>query len=237
MKNTIRLQVFLSRNGVCSRREAMSIVQSGVVMVNGKVVCEPSFAVDPGIDHIRYRGKLIGEKPSDYVMLHKPSGYISTKEDSFAKKKVVDLLPANLRHLNPVGRLDRETEGLLLLTNDGEMLHRLTHPKFEVGKEYFVRVKGELDFEKEQQLKNGIVLDGKCTSSAEISKVQYDGKVTDFHIIIHEGWNRQIRRMCEEIDLPVRYLKRIRHGAIVLGDLQKGHWRRLTKDEINLLRV
>ena len=228
----IRLQVFLSRNGICSRREAMSIVQSGEVMVNGKIVTEPSFQVDPESDQIRYKGKLIGETPAEYVMLHKPGGYVTTKEDAFAKKKVTDLLSPTLRHLNPVGRLDRETEGLLLFTNDGNLLYELTHPKFDVGKEYFVRVKGELDLILQKELETGVVLDGKKTSPAQISKVQYDGKVTDFHIVIHEGWNRQIRRMCEEIGLPVRYLKRIRHGAIELGDLPKGRWRRLSKEEI-----
>ncbi len=233
----IRLQVFLSRNGVCSRREAMSIVQSGAVMVNGKVVIEPSSPVDPERDQVRFRGKLIGPKPFEYVLLHKPSGYVSTKEDSHAKKKVGDLLPSNLRHLNPVGRLDRETEGLLILTNDGDLLHRLTHPKFQVGKEYFVRVKGELDPVKQKDLEKGVVLEGKKTSPAEVFKIQTDGRTTDFHIVIHEGWNRQIRRMCEKIGFPVRYLKRIRHGKIELGGLQKGHWRRLSKEEINILKA
>lgn len=214
----------------------MAIVQSGAVIVNGKVVAEPSFAVDPEKDQVRYQGKLISAQAGEYVMLHKPSGYVSTKDDAFAKKKVTDLLPSTMKHLNPVGRLDKETEGLLLFTNDGDLLNQLTHPKFDVGKEYFVRVKGELDSLKQKKLEEGVVLDRKRTSPAQISKVQYDGKVTDFHMVIHEGMNRQIRRMCEKIKLSVRYLKRIQHGPIKLGDLQKGRWRRLTKQEIQLLK-
>jgi pseudouridine synthase len=214
----------------------MTIVQSGEVMVNGKVVAEPSFQVEPGEDHVRYKGKLIGAKPSEYVILHKPSGYVTTKEDSFARKKVTDLLPEAMKHLNPVGRLDKETEGLLLLTNDGDLLHRLTHPKFDVGKKYYVRVKGDLDPVQKSELEKGVMLDGKKTSPATISNVQSDGKVTDFHMVIHEGWNRQIRRMCEDIGLPVRYLKRIQHGPIKLGDLKLGRWRRLTQEEIKILK-
>ena len=233
----MRLQVFLSRNGVCSRREAMAIVQSGAVMANGKVVVEPSFQINPEKDQVRYKGKLIGPKPPEYVMLHKPDGYVTTKEDSFVKKKVIDLLPGTMKHLNPVGRLDKETEGLLILTNDGDLLHQLTHPKFDVGKEYFVRVKGELDPKKKQRLEDGVVLDRKRTSPSKISKVQCDGKVTDFHIVIHEGWNRQIRRMCETVGLPVRYLKRIQHGPVKIGDLQKGRRSRLTEKEIEELQA
>lgn len=206
------------------------------MIVNGKVVAEPSFQVDPENDQVRLMGKLIGPKPFEYVMLHKPSGYVTTKEDAFAKKKVTDLLPSTMKHLNPVGRLDKETEGLLLLTNDGNLLHQLTHPKFDIGKEYFVRVKGVLDPVQKMKLEEGVVLDSKRTSPAKISKEQSDGRTTDFHMAIHEGWNRQIRRMCEEVGVPVRYLKRIQHGLIKIGDLQKGRWRRLTREEIKQLK-
>lgn len=232
----IRLQVFLSRNGVSSRREAMDIVQSGRVSVNGQVVAEPSFPVDPEKDEVRYQDKVVGRKGYEYVMLHKPSGYVTTKADSFASKKVIDLLPEEFRHLNPAGRLDKDTEGLLIFTNDGDALHALTHPKFDVGKVYFVRVRGELDPQAKRSFESGIVLDGKKTSPAQIRQVKYNGKATDFEIVIHEGWNRQIRRMCESAGLPVRYLKRIQHGAIRLGDLPKGKWRRLTKSEVEDLR-
>ncbi len=233
----IRLQVFLSRNGICSRREAMDIVKSGRVSVNGQMVAEPSFQVDPQHDQVCYEGKRIGQKSYEYVMLHKPSGYVTTKADAFASRKVMGLLPEECRHLNPVGRLDKETEGLLLFTNDGDLLHELTHPKFDVGKVYFVRVRGELDHQTKEAFESGIVLDGKKTSPAQIRQVKYNGKTTDFEIVIHEGWNRQIRRMCESAGLTVRYLKRIQHGKLKLGDLPKGKWRRLTKEEIRSLRA
>jgi len=233
--STMRLQVFLSRNGVCSRREAMTLVKSGLVTVNRTVETEPSCPVDPAKDRVCYKGKVVGVKGYDYVMLHKPSGYVTTKSDRFAKKTMADLLPEQFRHLNPVGRLDKETEGLLLLTNDGGLLHVLTHPKFDVGKRYFVRVKGHMEEAGKTALESGVILDGKKTSPAKVSRVKHGKKATDFEIVIHEGWNRQIRRMCEAVGFPVRYLKRIQHGPIKLGDLQKGKWRRLTKKEIELL--
>lgn len=213
----------------------MALVQSGAVSVNGAVVTEPSTPVDPEKDQVECRGKIIGARAFEYVLLHKPSGYITSKADEGGRKTVLDLLPQALRHLNPVGRLDRETEGLLLLTNDGDLLYRLTHPSFDVGKEYAVRVRGDLDAVKCRQLETGIDLDGKRTSPARVTAVRGDGRSTDFHIEIHEGWNRQIRRMCEALDLPVKYLKRVRHGVIQLGDLPKGRWRRLTQMEIQLL--
>jgi len=213
----------------------MALVQSGAVCVNGQTVTEPSTPVDSEKDRVECRGKIIGARAFEYVLLHKPSGYITSKADEGGRKTVLDLLPQELRHLNPVGRLDRETEGLLLLTNDGDLLYRLTHPSFDVGKEYAVRVRGELDEMKRRHLQDGVELDGKTTSPAKIFNVQYNGKTSDFMMEIHEGWNRQIRRMCEVLDLPVKYLKRVRHGAIMLGDLPKGQWRRLTQRELQLL--
>ena len=215
----------------------MDIVKSGRVSVNGQVVAEPSFQVDPARDQVCVDGKAVGQKAYEYVMLHKPSGYVTTKSDSFASQKIMSLLSEEFRHLNPVGRLDKETEGLLIFTNDGDLLYALTHPKFDVGKVYFVRVRGELDHQTKEAFESGIVLDGKKTSPAQIRQVKYNGKTTDFEIIIHEGWNRQIRRMCESAGLPVRYLKRIQHGKLKLGDLPKGKWRRLTKEEIKSLRA
>ena len=236
MAETIRLQVFLSRNGVCSRREAMPLVQSGQVTVNGMVVTEPSFQIHPEKDKVCCQGKEIGVQHFEYVLLHKPGGYVTTKADEFAKKTVMDLVPEQFRHLNPVGRLDKETEGLLLLTNDGDLLFALTHPKFCVGKTYAVRVKGELDPRGQHRLQEGVELDGKKTSPAQIDRVTSDGKTTDFEMTIHEGWNRQVRRMCEAVGYPVRYLKRISQGPLLLGDLPLGKCRKLTAAEIAALK-
>ncbi len=232
----IRLQVFLSRNGVCSRREAMGVVQSGRVAVNGTVVTEPSFPVDSHEDRVCVDGQWVSCQDYAYVMLHKPSGYVTTKADAFVSKKVTDLLPQELRHLNPVGRLDKDTEGLLILTNDGDLLYALTHPKFDVGKTYLVRVRGPWDVCVQRSFETGIELEGRRTSPAQIKNVIETGKTTDFEITIHEGWNRQIRRMCETAGLTVRYLKRIQHGNLRLGDLPKGKWRRLTEQEIQCLK-
>src|SRR3989338_3686281 len=146
----MRLQVFLSHNGVCSGRDAIPLVQSGRVKVKGLIVREPSFAVEAG-DDIMADGQKVESKQYSYVMLNKPAGYVTSKEDPHADKTIMDLLPKELHHLVPVGRLDKESEGLLLLTNDGNLAHRLTHPKFHVDKTYTVRVGGELAREKKMR--------------------------------------------------------------------------------------
>ncbi|MFP4473087.1 MAG: pseudouridine synthase [Candidatus Omnitrophota bacterium] len=237
MSDVVRVQVAVSRSGLCSRRQALEWVKNGRVSVNGEVIVEPSFAVRPGHDTVSVDGKPLQTKKKEYLCLHKPAGYVTTKADEHAPRKVTDLLPEGLRHLNPVGRLDKDTEGLLLMTNDGEVLHVMTHPRFDVGKHYFVRVRGDLGPLDVQTLAEGVVLEGEKTSPAQVQILKNDGKNTDFKITIHEGWNRQIRRMCEAVGCKVRYLKRLQHGPIVLGDLPKGKWRKLKMKEIQALRA
>ena len=164
--SNLRLQVYLSRNGVCSRRKAMAKIQAGEVRVNGEVVREPSFAVNPDKDKVIVDGKGVRSRDYLYVLLHKKAGYVTTKQDKYGEKTVFDLLPKKWRHVVPAGRLDKDTEGLLLLTNDGDVAYKLTHPKFNVDKTYFVVVAGSLEPKTKKRLERGIVVDGKKTAPA-----------------------------------------------------------------------
>ncbi len=231
----MRLQVFLSHNGVCSRRDAMTLVQAGRVKVNGLIVREPSFAVEEG-DDILADGQKVEVKKYVYVMLNKPAGYVTTREDPHADKTIMDLLPKELHHCAPVGRLDMESEGLLLLTNDGLWAHKLTHPKFHVDKIYVVRIKGRLPREKQLRLEHGVVLEGTKTAPCRIRDVQYNGPDAQFKMMIHEGRKRQIRLMLKAVGSHVHFLQRIAIGDLKLGDLKPGAWRYLEPREVKAFR-
>ncbi len=228
----MRLQVFLSHNGVCSRRDAMTKVQEGHVRVNGDLVTEPSFPVDPFKDTVQVDGVTVQKKDYAYILLNKPVGYVTTTEDEHAGKTVMELLPAEYQHLNPVGRLDKDTEGLLLLTNDGDVAYALTHPKFDVEKTYFVMINGVLSAEQSQRLENGVMVEGKLTAPAKIRDLKTIGSTSDFEMTIHEGRKRQIRLMLEAVGHKVEYLMRISQGPLELRRLKVGQWRKLTSEEI-----
>src|SRR3989344_9511852 len=189
----IRLQVFLSHSGVCSRRQAMTIIQSGRVSVNGQKECEPSRSVDPAQDKVSVDGKVVESKAYQYILLNKPKEYVCTKAEFEGEKSVLELLPKDLQHLSPVGRLDKDTEGLLLLTNDGDLAHRLTHPKFDIDKTYRVKTTGTLDTKDREALERGVVIEGRRTAPARIQDVRRAGAGTEFTITIHEGRKRQVR--------------------------------------------
>ena len=227
----MRLQVFLSHNGVCSRRDAMTLVQAGRVKVNGLVVREPSFSVEEG-DDIMANGQKVEVKNYVYAMLNKPAGYVTTKEDPHAKKTIMDLLPKELHHCAPVGRLDMDSEGLLLLTNDGNWAHKLTHPKFHVDKTYLARIKGRLPREKQLRLEHGVVIEGEKTAPCRIRDVQYNGPDAEFKMVIHEGRKRQIRLMLKAVGSHVHFLQRIAIGDVHLGGLEPGAWRYLDPKEM-----
>ncbi len=223
----MRLQVFLSHNGVCSRRQAMDLIKKGDVTVNGKIVREPSTEIDQKKDKVAVDGTGVKVKPFRYVMLNKPKGYVTSKSDKFASKIVLELLPSNLQHLSPVGRLDRDSEGLLLLTNDGDFAYKLTHPKFNLEKVYCVRVLGRLELKERQKIEKGVYLDGKKTSPSKIKILKVSRNQTDCQITIHEGRKRQVRRMFAKVKHRVVYLKRIQQGPVKLGSLKTGQWRDL----------
>ncbi len=205
--------------------------------MNDKMVCEPSFEVDPEKDNVFLEGVKIEVKRQQYLMLNKAGGVVTTKEDSHAKNTVMDLLPKEFKHLNPVGRLDKDTEGLLLLTNDGELAFRLTHPKFNIDKTYFAEVKGKLKEEDKLRLMKGIILDGSRTSSCKITNILAKADKSRFEITIHEGKKRQIRLMLASLGYHVLYLKRIVLGPLSLQNLPLGKWRHLTEKEISALKT
>jgi len=232
----MRLQVFLSHNDVCSRRRAMEMIQQGLVTVNGQRMTEPSWKVSLACDQVAVRGKLVAIKQYEYVILNKPSGYVTTMAQHHGEKSVVELLPEKFRHLKPAGRLDQDTEGLLLFTNDGDVAHKLTHPKFDVDKVYYVEISGQMTEASKRRLEKGVVIEGEKTSPAKIKDVRFAGGKTKFFMTIHEGKKRQIRLMCRSVGHEVVHLKRISQGPLALGELKTGHWRFLDEKEQLSLR-
>lgn len=227
----MRLQVFLSHSGICSRRKALDLVKMGKVKVNDETIIEPSFKIDPSRDKILFNNKTVRIKKDTYIMLNKPLGVTTTKKDRFAEKTVFDLLPKELKHLHPVGRLDKNTSGLLLLTNDGNLTYKLTHPRFEVKKLYEVTCDKKLSDKDKERLEKGIILEDVRTSPCAI-------KITNdkIHIEIHEGKKRQVRRMFSQLGYTVTKLKRIGEGTINLGNLKPGCWRNLNDKETESLK-
>jgi len=228
----LRLQVFLSRSGVSSRRHAADVIRSGKVSVNSKKCLAPSFKVDPEKDKVFLENERILPRENIYLMLHKPRGVTTTKRDPHAAMTVMDLLPRRFRHLNPVGRLDKDTTGLLLLTNDGGLINRLTHPRFNIEKVYRVGLDkrpGPADI---KRLEKGIDLDGKHTAPCRIKM----GPKNDLEITLREGRKRQIKRMFAALGYRVLDLKRISEGFLDLGRLQQGKWRSLTREEALMLQ-
>lgn len=225
---SLRLQVFLSRSGACSRRKALFLVESGHVSVNGAVITEPSFLVEEE-DEVSLDGKKVFFATDKlYILLNKPKGVVTTVRDPFAEKTVLDLLPGDLRAVHPVGRLDKDTTGLLLLTNDGTLTHRLIHPSFEVEKVYHVLINRDLDEPDRVLLERGVMLEGKRTAPCRIKRIS----AGLFEIVLHEGRKRQVRKMFALIGYPVKELSRVRQGFLMLGPLKPGEWRHLTEDEV-----
>jgi 23S rRNA pseudouridine2605 synthase len=225
-----RLQKFLSQAGVSSRRHAEEMIKRGEVKVNGKIVREMGHKIDPGKDRIEVLGRSVkAEKGKIYIMLNKPRKYLTTRNDPKKRKTVYDLLPNDLKNkVWPVGRLDYLTEGLLLLTNDGDLTQTLTHPSKEHEKEYEVELDKRISDGKLEKIRSGILLDGRKTSPAKVIMLN-DNKL---RMIIHEGWNRQIRRMFSVIGLTVRNLKRLRVGKLKLQDLPLGRHKKISLKDI-----
>lgn len=233
---TFRLHKFLAHCGVASRRKAEEYIRHGMVKVNGKVVTELGTTVTVD-DRVEFNGKPVSmEKNKVYIMLHKPKGYITTVHDPRGRRTVTDLIQGVNERVYPVGRLDYDTSGLLLLTNDGELAYKMTHPSYEILKVYIAVVKGHPSEETIQNLESGIRIDDYVTSPAQVRVIeQYENK-TKLEITIHEGRNRQVRKMCEAAGHPVIMLKRIKFGCLTLNGLKSGQWRFLTRHEIKQLK-
>jgi len=226
----VRLNRFLALAGVGSRRHCDELIAAGRVTVNGETCT--NFSAQPTTrDHIKVDGKLVHLDPPLTIILHKPAGFVSTRKDVHARETIFDLLPPKFSRLFNIGRLDAQTEGLLLLTNDGELAQRLTHPRYKMDKEYEVTLDRPWDFALAEKLAKGIFLDGK---RARIERLHSIG-ATRLRVVLRQGINRQIRRMFHEIGYDVRRLVRIRIGTIWLGDLPRGHWRALTRHELRSL--
>ena len=226
-----RLQKLLSAAGVCSRRAAEGYITAGRVTVNGETALLGQQA-DPETDDIRVDGVPLGREPEAvYLMLNKPRGYVTTVSDEQGRKTVMDLLTGVSTRVYPVGRLDRDSEGLLLLTNDGALTHRLLHPSHEVSKEYRVTVSGPVEHAAERLSRIRDVV-GLPIRPAEVRELSRKGNRAELSVIIHEGRNRQIRRMCAQCELEVLRLQRVREHCLELGTLPLGQWRYLTTEEI-----
>ncbi|MBR4099645.1 MAG: rRNA pseudouridine synthase [Clostridia bacterium] len=233
--NKIRLQKHLAECGVASRRKAEELIEMGKVKVNGHIAALGT-KVDPKRDKITVRGKtVVANTTKMYIMLHKPRGFVTTMNDEKGRKCVTDLVKDAPVRLFPVGRLDMNSEGLLLMTNDGEFANKLTHPSYHVNKTYRVTVSGDANDEKLIRLKEGIVLDGEKTLPCDCFVAERKADRTVLIFIIQEGRNRQIRRMCEEVGLEVLRLKRTEIAGVKLGMLKRGSWRPLNEREMRRL--
>jgi 23S rRNA pseudouridine2605 synthase len=234
-----RLQKILSQAGIASRRAAEKLIAEGRVSVNGKTVLEMGVKADPAVDDIRVDGRRVkSAQRHRYILLYKPAGFVTTRKDPQRRPTVIDLLGGVREYVYPVGRLDYDTEGLLLLTNDGELAAQLMHPRHEVERTYEARVAGIPDEDALERLRNGIPLDGRRTLPADIrllnrARSDRDGVLL---IVIREGRNRQVRRMLEAVGHPVKSLKRTKIGPIGDRYLKPGHWRELSEAELRTLR-
>lgn len=233
----MRLNKFMATCGVASRRSCDEIIEEGRVRVNAVVVKKLGGQVDPDKDLVAVDGKAIRIKGSfEYYMLYKPCGYITSVSDPQGRKTVLDLLPNTGKRLFPIGRLDYNTSGLLLVSNDGDLTQKLTHPSFEFGKTYVAVVSGDITENDLVKLRTGVDIGGFTTSNATASVLRkFDGK-SEVKLTIHEGKNRQVRRMFEALGKKVKSLKRISIGKLTLGNLQTGQCRKLTEEEIKYLK-
>ena len=226
---TIRLQKFLAECGVASRRKAEQLISRGAVSVDGRTITEMGYKIDPKRQEVRYQGKLIKPKTKwTYILLNKPKGYVTTMSDPQGRPIVTSLLKDIDTRVFPVGRLDIDSEGALLLTDDGALAHKILHPSHESTKTYEVVVKGVVSQGKIRKLEQGIEIEGKKTWPAKILQVKKQGPACRLVISIHEGRKRQVRRMFEAIGHPVINLKRTAYGKLQLGSLKSGAYRFLT---------
>jgi 23S rRNA pseudouridine2605 synthase len=232
---SIPLLKYLVEAGIGARRQVVAAIKIGRVSVNGKQAESYTMPVYPQADRITFDGKPVAfhSRARIVLMLHKPLNLLTTTSDDRGRQTVLDILPAEYRGLGlyPVGRLDHDTTGLLLLTNDGNLTYRLTHPRFELGKEYFVHIEGTLSRQEKELLEKGVMLDDGITAPAGVKEIGYEPPY-NYSITIHEGRNRQVRRMFAHLGYTVKSLKRVRMGNLRLGDLAEGSFRRLSAQEI-----
>lgn len=239
MEEEIRLQKFLANQGICSRRKAEEYILQGLVKINGKVVTELGKKINPNKDEVIFKGNRITKMDKKvYILLNKPIGYVTTTRDQFNRDTVLDLIDVKEKIL-PVGRLDMYTSGALILTNDGEFIYRVTHPKYEIEKTYNVTLKGIITKEEVKKLEEGVVIEDYISSKAKVKILKTDKErdISRIEITIHEGKNREVRKMCSSIGRKVLALHRSRIENIDVKNMKIGEWRYLSSKEVsNLLK-
>lgn len=230
-----RAQKYLAECGIASRRKCEEYIMQGKVKVNGEVVTELGKKVNEGIDKVEFEGRVVEKKSKNniYILLNKPIGYVTTNKEQFGREKVLDLIKTN-RRIVPVGRLDMYTSGALILTDDGDFVYKVTHPKHEIEKTYIATVHGEVSDEELNVLREGVKIEDYITSKAKVKKIQYNPEKNQTRIVIsiHEGKNRQVRKMCEAIGKKVIALHRSKIGNVEVKDIPLGKWRYLTQEEV-----
>lgn len=233
----IRLQKYLSMCAVASRRKAEELIAQGKVKVNGKVA-QIGDKISPKHDTVTVSGrKIVGSRKHYYIMLHKPRGYITTMDDEMGRKCVAELVRDVGARVYPVGRLDKDSEGLLLMTNDGEFANHMTHPSKHIPKTYRVTVRPDVTEDMLTAFATGMEIDGRITAPADAHIIEKQDNRVVMEIVLYEGRNRQIRKMCESLGLEVARLKRTSMGSLKLGILPSGKWRELKEDEVHKLMV
>lgn len=233
----MRLQKYIAQSGITSRRKAEELILQGRVKVNDKVIKELGIKIDPEKDIVKVDNKKIRlVKDKIYIMLNKPEGYVTTLKSKHNDKIILDLVHDVEERIFPVGRLDKDTSGLLLMTNDGNLAHKLTHPSSQIYKKYIALVEGVPNSKQLNKFRKGLKLDGRMTAKAYIRIVRKYKDSSSLEISIYEGRNRQVRKMCEYIRHPVIKLRRVAIGELEIGDLELGKWRYLTNNEIRYLK-
>lgn len=230
-----RLNKYIASSGLCSRRKADELIESGVVSVNGKKITELGYIVQTK-DKVFVNQKLIRPVRHEYYKFYKPAGYITTCDDEKGRKTIYDLLPENMYNLKPVGRLDKDSTGLLILTNDGDLINELTHPSIKVPKVYIVQVDARMHEHEFEQMAKGIEIEPNKVAFADVMALEVDNKHTLMQITLYQGMNRQIRKMIEHLGYEVKSLKRIQHATIQLEGLRRGEFKPIKPQQIKELR-
>lgn len=230
-----RLNKYIASSGLCSRRKADELIEAGRVLVNGKKITELGYLVQDK-DKVFVDKKLIRPVKHEYYRFYKPAGYITTADDEKGRKTIYDILPENLQHLKPVGRLDKDSTGLLILTNDGDLINELTHPSIKVPKIYLVTINGQIHRHELEQLANGVEIEKGKIAYADISVLDMNSEKTTMQITLYQGLNRQIRKMFEYVGYEVKSLKRIQHATLTLQGLKRGEFKPIKPQQIKELK-
>lgn len=230
-----RLNKYIASSGLCSRRKADELIEAGKVMVNGKKITELGFLVQEK-DKVFVDKKLIHPVKLEYYRFYKPAGYITTSDDEKGRKTIYDLLPESMQHLKPVGRLDKDSTGLLIMTNDGDLINALTHPSVKVPKVYIVSINGKIHPHELEQLAKGVEIEKDKMAYADITVLEFDQERTMMQVTLYQGLNRQIRKMFEYVGYEVKSLKRIQHATISILGLKRGDVKPIKPKQIKELK-